>query len=142
MSKTKKKTDPVVVLLDLVIIALIFVMLIVGIEFYFNFSYEKRGGTFMQEAKEMAFDLERNNYASLIQGAYMNKINGKTDTAQYHELAEYTEAAFLYKVYEGKGKAAETAAQKEIMDRARQNMGSLTIFADRVDGLIRDFGKK
>lgn len=142
MSKTKKKTDPVVVLLDLVIIALIFVMLIVGIEFYFNFSYEKRGGTFMQEANEMAFDLERNNYASLIQGAYMNKINGKTDTAQYHDLAEYTEAAFLYKVYAGKGNAAEAGEQKEIMDRARQDMGSLTIFADRVDGLIRDFGKK
>ena len=141
MSKEKQKLDPVVILLDLIIIAMIYVMLVVGFNLYQNISYEKRSGTFMQDALLMSHDLQLNNYSYLVQGAYMNKINNYDDAVQYHELANYTEAAFLYKVFSEKGKQAEADRQKDSMDNARKAMGSLTVFADKVDVMIRDFGK-
>lgn len=141
MSKGKQKFDPVVILLDLIIIAMIYVMLVVGFNLYQNISYEKRSGTFMQDALLMSHDLQLNNYSYLVQGAYMNKINNYDDAVQYHELANYTEAAFLYKVFSEKGKQAEADRQKDSMDNARKAMGSLTVFADKVDVMIRDFGK-
>ncbi len=142
MSKEKKKTDPIVVLLDLVIIAMIYVVLVKGFLLFSDISHEKKLGSFTQDSITMDFDLKKNNYAYLIQGMYMNKNNRYNKPAQYHALAEYTEAAFLYKVYDEKGYEAEAAGKKAIMDSTRKSMGSLTIFADRVDGMLRDFGEK
>lgn len=142
MSKGKKKNDPVVLFLDLIILVLVYVMIVAGIRFYYHMHYEKWSGTFMQEASVMSFDLEKNNYADLIQGSYVNQINDYHDTQQYHDLAAYTEAAFYYKVYVAKGKEEEAAREKDIMNESRNAMGSLTVFADRVDTMIQDFGKK
>ena len=141
MSKEKKKTDPVVVLLDLVIVVLFYVMIMVGMFLYQNISFEKETGSFAQDATRMSYDLQKNDFSSLIQGAYINKINNHNDTEMYHKLAEYTEAAFMYKVYDEKGQVAEADRQKEIMDSSRKTMGNMTVFADKVDEMIRDFGK-
>ncbi len=140
MRKEKKRKDPVVILLDVIILAMTYVIILLGIKLYENKNFEKQAGNFMQDANEMSFELEKNDYATLIQGMYVNQINNYTEPAQYHELAKYTEAAVLYKVYEEVGKDVKAREQKTIMDDAILAMGSLRVFANKVDVWIRDFG--
>ena len=90
----------------------------------------------MQDAGRMAFDLERHDYASLIEGRYFNEFNGYKAEG-YHALADYVHAASMYKVYAAKGYTDKADRQKEIMDRSRKEMGELTIFADEVDEMFR-----
>ena len=137
MSKEKKKTDPVVIFLDLIIIALFFVMVTAGFSFYHYKSMERQLGTFTQNATEMSFDLEKNNYSSLVRGAYMNDFNKTGYSSKYRDLAKYTEAAFHYKIYTQKQNEAEANRQKEIMDSSRKGMGNLTMFADKIDRMLK-----
>ncbi|MBR5359412.1 MAG: hypothetical protein IK123_00860 [Lachnospiraceae bacterium] len=131
--KEKKKSDPVVTLLDIVIVVMIFAMIPVGYNFFFYLSRANTFSSFTQDASRMSFDLTRNDYASLIQGRYMNEFNGINDAVSYHALAEYTEAVSEYKVYVEKGYTDKADRQKKIMDNSRKKMGNLEIFADKVD---------
>ena len=131
MSKEKKKKekDPVITLLDIVIIVLIFVMLYVGQSALF---YKSRADKrpFSQEPSMMSFELQQGDYISLIKGKYINKFNGDTKAAGYHLLADYIEAASMYRVYNEKGYTDKADEQKAVMDDARMKMGELTVFAD------------
>jgi len=133
MNKEKKKSDPVIILLDLVIVAMVFVILVTGLRLSFVISHNKRASTFMQEPSMMSFEVSNNNYAGLIQGKYINKFNGDESTASYNALADYVEALSKYKVYIAKGYDEKASEQEKIMARARVEMGDLTIFADKVD---------
>ncbi len=135
MSKEKKKRDPVILLLDLIIFLMIFVMLAVGFNalFFKNRADER---SFSQDANMMSFNLQRDDYASLIQGKYINEFNGYTETARYHALADYIEAASLYKVYAAKKDDVRAEEQKAVMAAARAEMGELTVFADKADEMF------
>ncbi len=136
MSK-KSKSDPVVILLDLVIIIMIFVLIAVGYRLYFYKHIVTRSMTFMQDASRLSYDLGRNDYASLIQGTYVNRFNGYNDPKSYHALADYIEALSQYKIYYEKGYDDKARHQQEIMDKSRKEMGDLTIFADKADGMFK-----
>ncbi len=133
----KRKKDPVIILLDLIIVILIFGLLKAGGSLLFYKSLDGGRSSFEQDAGRMAFDVERNDYASLISGKYINEINGKTDSSGYHALADYVEAASLYKVYETKGYTDRAKQQKAIMDSARSKMGELTVYADKADEMFK-----
>lgn len=135
-NKVKKKTDWLVILLDILIVITVFVILwsLTQLAFYWKFS--KDSSSFMQDASSMSFELERNDYAALIQGKYINEINGDKKSKSYHALADYIEAASKYKVYSAKGYAEKASKEQNIMDRSRIEMDRLTIFADRVDKLF------
>lgn len=135
MSKNREKKDPVILLLDLVIVALLFVMIYNGATalFYKDIA-DKR--SFTQDAGMLSFDLERGDYAGFIQGKYINQINGDTEAVSYYALADYIEAAFMYKVCAAKGYTDRAAGQKTIMDESRAAMGELTVFADKVDEML------
>lgn len=139
MSKAKKKTDPVVLLLDVVIIIMVFVIIYFGISLKFYYNFAKETETFMQDPQMMAFELSNNNYDSLVQGRYINEYNGDTDSKTYHAIAYYVEAVSKYKIYETKGYEERAKEQREIMDAAREEMGDAIIFADRIDKM---FGMK
>ncbi len=135
MSKERKKRDPVILLLDLIIFLMIFVMLAVGFNalFFKNRADER---SFSQDAGMMSFNLQRGDYAALIQGKYINEFNGYTETAMYHALADYIEAASLYKVYAAKKDDVRAEEQKAVMAAARAEMGELTVFADKADEMF------
>ena len=135
MNKEKKRKDPVSILLDIIIVALIFVTLYVGQSYVF-YKIRMNEETFAEDAGKMAFELQRGDYAGLVQGKYMNEFTGNTETTGYHSLANYVEAAFAYKVYDAKNDAAKANEQKAIMDEARVKMEELTIFADKVDKMF------
>ncbi len=122
-------------LLDLIIVVLIFVMIYAAQSaiFYGNRVNKK---TFSQDASMLAFDLQRDDYASFIQGNYVNEFNGDTQSESYHALAEYIEAASMYKVYDTKGYSDRAAEKKAVMDKSRETMGDLTVFADKADGMV------
>lgn len=128
----KIKTDPVIIILDIVILILIFVTIVTGARFIFyrNIANDL---SFSQKAEMMSFELERGDYAALIQGKYINEINGNSEAGEYHALADYIEAASMYKVYDAKKYKDRAAQQEKIMTDARQKMGELTVFADRID---------
>ena len=134
-SKQKKNKDPMITLLDLVIVVLIFVMLYSAQSALFYKSRVNKK-SFSQDASRLAFDLQRNDYASFIQGNYINEFNGETVSEGYHALAEYIEAASVYKVYDAKGYTDRAAEQKTIMSESRKVMGELTVFADKADEMF------
>ena len=134
--KEKKKRDIVVDLLDLVIVVMIFVILSAGYNLWFYITVANESSSFMQDSKMMSFELQNNDYASLIQGKYINEINGSKESKSYQALADYTEAASKYKIYVKKGDNVAAQKQKAIMDKARSEMGKLTIFADNVDDMF------
>lgn len=132
-SKKKSRTDPAVMLLDLIIVIMIFVLIGVGGRLAFYVHLTERSMKFAQDAPRMSFDLTRNDYAALIEGKYMNTFNGYEDPKSYHALADYIEALSKYKIYDGKGYDDKAREQKAIMDSSREEMGELTVFADKVD---------
>lgn len=134
--KRKQKKDPISVMLNLIIIVLLFVSFKVGGTMLIYMQLDKESSTFSQDANSFSFDLKNNNYASLIQGKYMNEINGKMTSSTYHELADYVEALSLYNVYLEKGYEEKALQQKEIMEESRNNMGALTVYADEVDEMF------
>ncbi len=136
MSKTKEKKDSLTIILDIIIIAMVFVVIGVGYRLYYHYSFAKDASNFMQDSHSMAFELERNDYATLIQGKYINEINGDTSSKDYHALADYVEAAFNHKIYEGMGYTEKAHDQKEIMNESLEDMGSLTIFAEQADEMF------
>ena len=123
--------------LDLIIVLLIFVMLFVGQSAAF---YKSRADkrSFSQDGGMMSFELQQGDYAGLIQGKYINEFNGDTEMTGYNALAEYVEAASLYKVYDAKGYADRANEQKTIMDESRIKMKELTVFADKVDKMFTE----
>ena len=131
--KQKQKTDPVVALLNFIIVVMVIALIPVGINAWFYVSRIERTGSFTQDASRMSFDLTRDDYASLIQGKYVNEFNGISEPKSYHALADYTEAVSKYKVYADLGYDDKADKQKDIMDKSRTGMGELTIFADKVD---------
>lgn len=134
--KEKKKKDPIVVLLDFIIVIMILAMIPIGFNAWFYLDRLNNTGSFTQDASRMSFDLTRDDYASLIQGKYVNEFNGITDSKSYHALADYTEAVSKYKIYAGKGYDDKADKQKNIMDKSRKDMGELTVFADKVDAMF------
>ena len=134
-NKEKKKQDPGITLLDLVIVVLIFVMIYNGFTAWFYKSRTERR-SFSQEASMLAFDIERGDYVSLIQGKYINKFNGETEASEYYALADYIEAVSVYKVYAAKGYTDRASKQRKIMDKSRKEMGDLTVFADKADKMF------
>ena len=136
MSKVKKKVDPVVIVLDIVIVAMVFVIIYFGSSLMFYIDFANRSGTLMQETDMMSFELSNNDYASLIQGKYINEFNGNTKSELYHALADYVEAVSYYKVYAAKEYEERAREQKAIMDASRDKMKDLNIFADRVDKMF------
>ncbi len=132
----KKRKDPVVILLDIAIIVMVFVMLAAGIQLLFFMSMAKRSSSFTQDAQEMSFSLSRNDYASLIQAKYINEFNDNTKAGTYNALAEYVEALSLYKVYDKKGYEDRAQEQKMIMEKSRDEMGDLLMFADKADAMF------
>lgn len=133
---SKKKIDWLVLLLDALIVVMVFVVLWSGISFFFYWNFSREASTLMQNADMLSYELQNNDYASIIQGRYINEINGKKDAKSYHALAEYTEAASKYKVYVTKGYAEKAGKQRNIMDRSRIEMDKMTIFADKIDKLF------
>lgn len=136
MSKGKSKTDLVVILLDIVIILLVFYIIGVGQMLKFNLELTKQHGSFVQEAEMLSFELDNNDYVSMIRGKYINEYNGEKESKSYHALADYVEAASKYKIYDNKGYTDRAKVQKDIMDKARTKMGELKLFADRVDKMF------
>ncbi len=133
--REKKKKDPAILALDLMIVVLIFAIIYNGATaFFYKSRADKR--SFSQDAGMLSFELERGDYAGFIQGKYINQINGDTEAASYYALADYIEAASMYKVYSAKGYEDRAAEQKAIMDESRENMGELTVFADEVDSMF------
>ncbi len=137
MSDKKKKFDPVVLLLDILIIVMVLGMIPVGYNFFFYRSRAKEFMNYSQDAGKMSFELSRNDYASLIRARYMNEFNG-IDYDSYGALAEYVEALSHYKVYNEKGYADKAGEQMEIMQQSRKEMGELTVFADKVDKMFNN----
>lgn len=133
----KKKKEPIVIILDIVIILLIPVLLLVGSNLKFYMDFEKESMSFGQDSSSFSFDLQNSNYASLIQGKYINEFNGETGGDSYQALADYVEASTKYKVYNGKGYMDNAKEQLRIMDEARKEMGELSVFADKVDGMLK-----
>ena len=131
-NKKKDKRDPAVSFLDFIIVITVFAMIPVGFRMWFYLG-RMQTHSFTQEASRMSFDLTRNDYASLIQGKYINEFNGINDTKSYHALADYTEAVSMYKIYVEKGYDDRAGEEKKAMDKARKDMGELTVFADKVD---------
>jgi len=136
VNKEKAKKDPVIFLLDIIIISMIFVIIAVGIRLVATVQYRNTKAYFMEDASTMAFDLKENYYSGLIQGKYMNEINGNYEAKSYHALADYVEALSKYKVYKVKGYNKKALQQQEIMAGSRNEMGDLTIFADKVDKMF------
>lgn len=116
---------------------MILIMIEAGATLIHEIKFTKESNTFMQDANLMSFELQNNDYSSLVQGKYMNEFHGNNDAQLYHELGNYTEAAFHYKVYSNKGYEDRAKEQKEIMDNARNEMGKLEVFADKVDDFLR-----
>lgn len=135
MTKEKKKKDPVIIALDIIILIMIFVVIANGISFFFYRSIADKK-SFTQDADMMSFELQRGDYAGLIQGKYINEINGDTDASEYHALADYIEAASRYKVYDAKKYTKRAEYQKGIMIKARDEMGELRVFADKADKMF------
>ena len=134
-TKEKRKKDPVILLLDGIIIALIFVTLGVGQSALFDKNRADRR-PFSQDAELMSFELQSGDYAGLIQGSYFNTFGGESEPDSYRHLAEYAEAAFLYRVYHTKGDAGRAEEKRDVMEEARAGMGELTVFADKLDRMI------
>ena len=131
----KKRKDPVIIVLDIIIVGLIFVMIYVGMNALFYMERaDKR--SFEQDSSGMAFDLQEENYASLIQSRHINEINGNTKPEAYHMLADYVQAAFMYRIYDAKKYADRAALMQSVMDESRDGMGELEVFADKVDKMI------
>ena len=131
----KKRKDPVIKVLDIIIVGLIFVMIYVGMNALFYMERaDKR--SFEQDSSGMAFDLQEENYASLIQSRHINEINGNTKPEAYHLLADYVQAAFMYRIYDAKEYADRAALMQSVMDESRDGMGELEVFADKVDKMI------
>lgn len=135
MSRKKTKVDPVNILLDLIITILIVAMIPVGFLYYSAKSYAEKP-SFTQDAQMMGFLLEKRDYAAFIQGRYVNSYNGDTSTDGYNALADYIEAAFNYKIYDAKNYKEKADNQKEIMNDSKVSMGSLTVFADKIDEMM------
>lgn len=136
MSKEKKKFDLIAFILDIVIIVMLFVMFYTVSEFWTYRNYAKESATFSQDATRMAYDVEKNDYASLIQGKYVNEITGDNSAKTYNALANYVEALSMYKVYEKKGYTDKAQVQKRIMSTSRKEMKELKIVADKVDKMF------
>lgn len=136
-NKEKKKADPVVGVLNVVIVIMVFVIIYAAFKFVFYWNFDRTSASFVQSASLMDYELSKNDYSGIIQGKYINEFNGITETKSYHALADYVEAASVYKVYDAKGYHDRASEQKAIMNKARIEMGELTVFADRMD---RKFG--
>ncbi len=136
MKKEKKPKDPVIVVLDVIIVLLIFVMIYVGAKaaVFMTLAHEM---SFSEDASMMAFELQQGDYAALIQDKYMNEFNGNTKPAAYHALADYVEASFLYKIYDTKGYTDRANEQKTVMEEARAGMKELEVFADKADQMFK-----
>ena len=131
----KKRKDPVIIVLDIIIVGLIFVMIYVGMNALFYMERaDKR--SFEQDSSGMAFYLQEENYASLIQSRHINEINGNTKPEAYHLLADYVQAAFMYRIYDAKEYTDRAALMQSVMDESRDGMGELEVFADKVDKMI------
>ena len=129
------KKDPVIIVLDVIIVILIFVMIYVGQSALF-YKIRADRDSFSQDADMMSFELQRGDYAGLIRGKYANEINGDTKSTGYHALADYTEAAFRYRVYDTKGYTGRSKKEKSVMDEKRAAMKELSVYADRVDSML------
>ena len=134
--KEKKKADWLVICMELVIIVLVFANVLVAFNLYLSVDAAKRFSTFEQDSDIMSYELQNNNYAGLIQGKYMNELNGKNETKSYHALADYVEAATMNKIYVTKGYSVKAGKMQNIMDRSRIDMGNLTVFADKIDRML------
>jgi len=134
--KEKKKTDLVVLVLDLVIVAMLFWVIYVGISMAFYMKVAKEFSSFSQDANMMSYELETNDYASFIRGNYMNELTDNTKSKSYQALASYVEAKSMYKVYAFKGYDDKAKAEQDIMDESRAKMGTLTVYADKVDKMF------
>lgn len=135
MNKEKKKKDQAITGLDIVIVILILVIMKTGFTAAF---YKSRADrlSFTQDSSHLSFDLQSNDYASLIQGKYINEFNGDKDTGGYHALADYIEAASMYKVYNAKGYTDRAEQEKSVMEKSRAAMNELTVFADKADKMF------
>ena len=134
--KEKKPKDPVIIVLDVIIVLLIFVMIFVGAKTAF-YKILANESSFSEDASMMAFELQQGDYAALIQDKYMNEFNGNTKPAAYHALADYVEASFLYKINDTKGYTDRANEQKAAMEESRANMKELEVFADKVDQMFK-----
>lgn len=134
--KEKKPRDPVIIALNVTIVILIFVMIFVGEKAVIYKLVADESSSFAQNASMMSFELQRGDYAGLIQDKYMNEFNGNTKPDAYHSLTDYVEASFLYKIYDTKGYTDRAAEQKAAMDEARANMNELEVFAGKVDEMF------
>lgn len=136
MSKTKKKKDWVVSLLDSIIVLLLFLMIYVGTNLLFEMKVEKDLLYLQQDAAMLSYELSNEDYARIIQGRYLNEINGEKGNAMFHALADYVEASSKYKIYAEKGYTDRAQEQKEIMDQAYKSMGDLVIYTKKIDAMF------
>ncbi|MBR4529638.1 MAG: hypothetical protein IKO80_05075 [Lachnospiraceae bacterium] len=135
MKREKKEKDPVILLLDGIILLLFFVLLVTaGTAAFYRKMADKR--SFTQDPGMISFELQKGDYAGLIEGKYFNEFNNETESVSYHALADYVEAAFLYRIYDTKGDAERADAQRLLMEESRAAMGELSIFADRADEML------
>ena len=136
MNKEKKKSDPVLLLLDLIIIIMVFVIIAAGFDMYIYIDRTNRSGTHIQDAGLMAFELDNDDFDSLIEGKYINQINGYNKAESYHALADYVEALFDHKIYAAKGYEVRAKEQEIKMKKALDEMGELTVFAKKADQMF------
>jgi len=134
--ENKKKTDSVVLLLDLAIFLMTIVLVGVGLTLRDTKNRADKFSTFTQDANRLKFELENNDFEGLISGKYSNEIFGDNDADSLHAVADYIEAVSKYKIFVGKGYGVAAQEQQILMDTARERMGVLKIYADRIDGMF------
>ena len=134
--REKKPKDPAIIALDVTIVILLIAMIFVGEKAVIYKLVADDNASFSQNASMMSFELQRGDYAGLIQDKYMNEFNGNTKPDAYNSLADYVEASFLYKIYDTKGYTDRAGVQKAAMDRAHANMQELEVFADKIDRMF------
>ena len=125
-----------IIALDVTIVILMIAMIFVGEKAVIYKLVVDSNASFAQDASMMSFELQRGDYAGLIQDKYMNEFNGNTKPGAYNSLADYVEASFLYKIYDTKGYTDRANKQKNACDEARANMSKLGVFADKIDKMF------
>ena len=104
---------------------------------------EKEEELFAKEEELMSAQVEENNqYESMkkrIKYMYENKINNVKENAeltQCYAVAEYFEAASLYKAYASNGNTDKAQKYLDVMAKAYSEMGDVSYLAEDIDARL------
>lgn len=92
-----------------------------------------------QDANSFWWNYDSGRYVDNIKYMYENKINDvreNTELTQCYAVAEYFEAASLYKAYVIKGNADKAQKYLEVMAKAYSEMGDVSYLAEDIDAKL------